>query len=726
MFKEIIKKVEWNNSILELSTGKFARQADGAVLVKMGNSVVLCTSVTSKEVDDNIDFFPLNVQYREMAYSAGKIPGGFFKREGKPSEREILVSRMIDRPIRPLFPQFFYNETQVICTVLSYDSKYNTDILSIIGASAAVAISGAPYRDFIAASRVGLINDNFVLNPSFEMLKSSQLDLIVAGNKHSVMMVESESNFISEEKMLDAIKFGYEGLQPVIKAIDELVISVNKPKWDYKSICLEDIKKEIKNKFELEIDQILKIKSKQERQNSFKILTENVCQNMSSVCKEAHAKLILDDIKSDILRKNILDSKVRADARLIEEIRDIQCETTILPRAHGSSLFTRGETQALVSTTLGTNQDEQLIDSLEGDYKERFMLNYIFPSYSVGEVGALKSPGRREVGHGKLAWKALNRAIPNKEEFPYSIRVVSEITESNGSSSMATVCGASMSLMDSGVPIKESIAGIAMGLIKSDSTFVILSDISGDEDALGDMDFKVAGGISGITALQMDIKIDGVDLTIIKQALLQGKLGRTHILSKMSQAVTEVKPISDYAPLIKTFKIDKDKIREVIGPSGRVIRDICDTSKVKVDINDDGTVNIAASNKDQLEEAMNRIFAIVRKPEIGEIFTGRVVKILDSGIFVNYISNKDGFVHISEICRDKQEELSKLFKEGDSVKVKIIGFDNKGKAKLTMNHHNFNSPYAKTNRSKGQEILHGKKKYIKDKSKIVRERKYFN
>ncbi|MFU7502683.1 MAG: polyribonucleotide nucleotidyltransferase [Candidatus Tisiphia sp.] len=690
MFEEITKTIELGGKLLELTTGKIARQADGAVMVKMGGSVLLCTAVSSKEVKEGIGFFPLTVHYKEMAFAAGKIPGRFFKREGKGSEKEVLVSRLIDRPIRPLFHPAFLNETQVICTVLSYDPECNTDIFAIIGASAALALSNAPYQDIVAASRVGLINDQFILNPSFSQLKDSKLDLVVSGTKTSVMMVESEADLLSEEKMLEAIEFGHKALQPVIELINDLVNIAGKPKLQLTDLFPTRLKEQIRSIASEDIQHAFSIKSKQERVLAVKHVSDIIKRHFvediaNNNLTNAQIEFALKEVESEILRQNVLKSNIRIDGRKPEDIRNIACEVALLPKAHGSSLFTRGETQSLVVTTLGTGQDEQIVDSLDGEYKERFMLNYIFPPYSVGEATPVRAPGRREIGHGKLAWRAINRMLPTKEQFPYSIRVVSEITSCNGSSSMATICGSSMALMDAGVPITTPIAGIAMGLIKEGDKFVVLSDIMGDEDHLGDMDFKVAGGTHGITALQMDIKISGVTFEIMKHVLVQAKLGLVHILQEMDKTINKTNNhISQYAPCIQIFKIDKDKIRDVIGPGGKVIREICDMTSAKIDISDDGNVTVSAIDKEKLDMAVEKIKSIAFDPEIGGMFNGTVVKILDSGAFINYLGNRDGFIHISEISKERIESVSSVLKHGDIVKVKLIGFDNKGKAKLTI------------------------------------------
>ncbi|AFE52933.1 polynucleotide phosphorylase/polyadenylase [Rickettsia prowazekii str. GvV257] len=744
MFNEITKSVMWNGQVLEISTGKIARQANAAVTVKMGNSILLCTCVVANKVKDGIGFFPLTINYREMAYSAGKIPGGFFKREGKASDREILVSRLIDRPIRPLFHQAFMHETHVTCSVLSYDPATPVDILAIIGASAALSISPAPYLEIVAASKVGLINGEFVLNPTLELLKTSQLDLVVAGTEDSVMMVESEAHLLSEDKMLEAVKFGFESFQTVIKLIKELAKEAKKPKFEMQDLYPSSLKKEIEKLFTKEVEQAFEIKSKQERSTDLaliyeKVLTHFVRDIENKKYNNYQIESALKAISADILRNKILEKNIRIDGRSTTDIRQIACEVGLLPSAHGSALFTRGETQSLVSTTFGTSLDEQIVDSLEGEYKERFMLNYIFPPYSVNEAMPMKAPSRREVGHGKLAWRAINPILPNKVQFPYSIRVVAETTESNGSSSMATVCGSSLALMHAGVPIKAPVAGIAMGLVKESNKFAVLSDIIGDEDYFGDMDFKVAGTSQGITALQMDIKISGIDFKIIQIALEQARLGRLHILEQMNKVISKPNSeLSKNAPSSTTVKIDKDKIKDIIGPGGKIIKEICETSNAKIDISDDGTVSIYASDRDKIKIALDKIKAIAVEPEIGEIFNGTVMKVLDSGAFINYLGNKDGFVHISEISDARIDKVSSVLKQGDIVKVKLIGFDNKGKAKLTIKNaykdHSSNNTKQKNNvkedsESEQRRDTSKKRTWNEDNntemSEVITERKYF-
>ncbi len=749
MFEEVTKKIELGGKIIELSTGKIAGQADGAVMAKMGDSVLLCTATSAKEAREGIGFFPLTVHYREMKCAAGMIPGGFHKSEGKSSEKEVLVSRLIDRPIRPLFHPAFLNETQVICTVWSYDPECNTDILAIIGASAALALSGAPYLEIIAASRVGLIGDKFVLNPSFKQLTESKLDLVVAGTKTSVMMVESEASLLSEELMLEAIEFGHTEFQPIIKMIEDLVKISGKPKLPLTDLYHATLKDQIKKLVEKDIKQAFSIKLKQERTQAVKQISTKLVQHFAedmanNNITKAQIEFALKDVEAETLRYDILQNNIRIDGRKPDEIRNIKCEVAVLPKTHGSSLFTRGETQSLVVTTLGTKQDEQIVDSLDGEYKERFMLNYIFPPYCVGEVTPVKAPGRREIGHSKLAWRSLNPVLPTKEQFPYSIRVVSEVTSCNGSSSMATVCASSMALMSAGVPIKAPIAGVAMGLIKENDKFVILSDIMGDEDHLGDMDFKVAGSLEGITALQMDIKISGVTIQIMRQALTQAKTARIHILEQMHKAITKVnESVSKYAPCILNLKIDKDKIRDIIGPGGKIIREICETTTCKIDINDDGNISIAAIGKEKLDMAIAKIKSIIYEPEIGNIFSGPVVKILESGAFINYSGNRDGFVHISEISKERIESVSSVLKLGEVVKVKLIGYDIKGKAKLTIK--NIDNDMTQINEAKTRNLENSNKEYGDSGSKrpfakkwqnsehkpvspddIIKERKYFS
>ena len=688
MFNEIIKEIDWCGHTLTVKTGKVARQADGAVMISMGDTVLLCNAVSAKSAKVDAGFFPLTVHYREMAFSAGKIPGGFLIREGKSSDREVLVSRLIDRPLRPLFHPSFFNETQIICTVLSYDPKHTPDILAIIGASASLAIAGVPVMEVIAGIRVGYINGEMVVNPSFEAMKESKLELIIAGTETSVMMVESEAHELSEEQMLQAVEFGHSAMQPVIKMIKELAAATNNPKWPEPApMVSQDLIAHITKHFGKEISDAYSIHEKPQRMTTLialhKSLTESLQDKPEITALQIH--LAFEEAKALVLRKAVLDTKKRIDGRKVDEVRQISCEASLFPKAHGSSLFTRGETQALVATTLGTTQDEQIIDGLNTETREHFMLQYSFPPYSVGETSPLRAPGRREVGHGKLAWRALNPVMPSKEEFPYTVRVVAEITESNGSSSMATVCGSSLAMMDAGVPLKAPVSGIAMGLIKEGEEFVVLSDILGDEDYLGDMDFKVAGTAAGVTALQMDIKITGITFEIMKQALKQARAGRMHILQEMSKVLeTHREVLSDSAPMIRSLKINKDKIRDVIGPGGKVIKDICEKTTAKIDIKDDGSVQVSAIGSVNLEKAVAMIMAIAGDPEVGQIFEGTVVKILDSGAFVNYLPGRDGFVHVSEMSDARVERVSDFLQMDQAVKVKVLGTDPRGKIKLSL------------------------------------------
>ena len=684
MFKEIIKEINWGDGTLTLKTGKIARQSDGAVLVCMGDSVVLCTAVSAKVAKPDMTFFPLTVHYREMAFAAGKIPGGFHKREGRASEREVLVSRLIDRPIRPLFHPAFFNETQVICTVLSHDPRYCSDILALVGASAALALSGVPYMHVIAAAKVGFVDGEFILNPSHETLAKSKLDLVVAGTKTSVMMVESEAHELSEEQMLGAVEFGHKAMQPVIDMIEEMAKESGKTKWNLPDLGIEKLIEAIIAESSKAVEEAYLILEKRVRYGKLDMIFESLSQKYLEEYGALKLGIAFDEVKSRVVRGKMLSQKVRIDGRASDEIRQIECETGILPRAHGSGLFTRGETQGLIAVTLGTGQDEQMYESLDGEGKDRFMLNYIFPPYSVGEHTPFRAPGRREIGHGKLAWRAINPVLPTKDEFPYSFRVVSEITESNGSSSMATVCGASIALMDAGVPLKAPVAGIAMGLIKEDDNYMILSDIMADEDHLGDMDFKVAGTKEGVTALQMDIKVTGINFEIMKIALAQAKKGRDHILGKMSSAITEHNgALSKHAPQIVKIQIDKDKIRELIGPGGKVIKEICEVSGAKIDISDDGMVQVSAIGQDKIDIAMARIKLITFEPEVGEIVEGTIVKILESGAFVNIPGGKDGYLHISEVSKERIASIEDHLSVGAKVKVKIIGFE-KGKIKVSI------------------------------------------
>jgi polyribonucleotide nucleotidyltransferase len=686
MFQEITKSAKYSNGTITFSTGKLARQADGAVVVTIGDAYMLCTVTADKKpATGGGHFFPLTVHYQEKIHSVGRIPGGYIKREGKASEKEVLVSRLIDRAIRPLFNDSFVQETNVICTLHSHDSSFQPDILALNGASAALAISGLPYEKIVAATRVAKVEDKFIVNPTFEEMCNSSLDLIVAGTRDSIVMVESEADFLSEEEMLSAIKIGHQELIHVIDLIEELASAVNKPKLSVTELFPDSLKNEIKDFVHTDLDKAFEIKGKQARNATFDALSKKVAEYFLSVnnldnYSEQQIALAFEAVKSDFLRHTTIVHKRRIDGRNASEIRPIKTEVGFLPKTHGSALFTRGETQALVSATLGTTQDSQTVDALDGEYKESFLVNYIFPQYAVGEVGPLRAPSRREMGHAKLAWRALNKSLPKIADFPYNLRIVSEITECNGSSSMATVCGTSMALMNAGVPLKEAVAGIAMGLIKEENNFVILSDILGDEDHLGDMDFKVAGGTSGITALQMDIKVAGIGFDIISKALEQAKHGRIHILECM---VSEVSSISVHAPMIQSFKISRDKIRDVIGAGGKIIREICEQTGAKIDISDNGDVQISAIGKDKMDAAIKRIKDIAFEPEVGTIFTGTVVKIIESGAFINFVGSRDGFVHISEISHTRIASVNHVLQEGQEVKVKLIGFD-RGKAKLTI------------------------------------------
>ncbi|MDC3311077.1 polyribonucleotide nucleotidyltransferase [Alphaproteobacteria bacterium] len=686
MFTIYKKEFQWGDKTVVLETGKIARQADGAVLASMGQTTVLCTAVAAKTAKPGQDFFPLTVNYQEKAFAAGKIPGGFFKREGRPSENETLVSRLIDRPIRPLFPKEFKCETQVICTVLSHDMENAPDIVAMIGASAALTISGVPFFGPIGAARVGMLDGNLVLNPTKSQMESSSLDLVMAGTSEGVLMVESEASELSEKVMLDAVKFGHEHIQTAINAIIELAESAAKDPRDLPQEAPEaEAMRNTLSSLRPEVEKGYAISDKTQRQEALSSVKAKAAELAGEDADGVLVGGIMKELESDVVRSAILKTGMRIDGRDTKTVRPIVAEVGLLPRTHGSALFTRGETQALAVTTLGTGQDEQIIDSLEGESRSRFMLHYNFPPYSVGEAGRVGSPGRREVGHGKLAWRAINPVLPEKEEFPYTLRTVSEVTESNGSSSMATVCGTSLSLMDAGVPLKRPVAGIAMGLIKEGDSFAVLSDILGDEDHLGDMDFKVAGTKDGITSLQMDIKITSITSEIMEIALDQAKDGRLHILGEMSKALTSARDsLSDTAPKITTLKIPVDKIRDIIGPGGKVIREICELTGAKIDIEDDGTVSIAASTQESSDAAIGRVRDIVAEPELGVIYTGTVVKTVDFGAFVNFLGPKDGLVHISEMKEERVSKTTDVCKEGDSVQVKVIGFDDRGKVKLSM------------------------------------------
>ena len=685
MFKVFKKEIELNGKKIILETGKIARQADGAIIATCGETVVIATAVGAKKVNPDVDYFPLQVNYQEKYYAAGKIPGGYFKREARPTEAETLISRLIDRPIRPLFPEEFRNEVQVLPTVLSYDGVNEPDVLSIIACSAALAISGMPFQGPVGASRVGYIDEKFVLNPSKEEIKTSKLDLVVAGTKDAVLMVESEASGLSEKIMLDAVKFGHEKFVPVIEAIEKLVKDCGKEQWVVEKKDLSELEKKISDSFKKDLTKAFSIQDKQERTTLIGEISTK-CKEMfegDETYSDLDVSMMLKKVEKKIVRTDILKNKSRIDGRSLTDVRQIDCQVGVLPRTHGSALFTRGETQALVTLTLGTSEDEQRVESLDGLKRNRFMLHYNFPPFSVGETGRIGT-GRREIGHGKLAWRALNSSLPEQEKFPYTYRVVSEITESNGSSSMATVCGGSLALMDAGVPMKAAVAGIAMGLIKEGDDFSVLSDILGDEDHLGDMDFKVAGTADGITSLQMDIKITGITFKIMDQALSQAKDGRIHILGEMAKALTGSREaVSKYTPKIETVMVDKKDIAAVIGKGGATIREIVELSGAKVDVKDTGEVTVAAPDEESRNKAMSMIKDIVAKPEMNKIYKGKVMKIMEFGAFVNFLGKQDGLVHISELAAKRVEKVTDVVKEGDEVTVKVIGFD-RGKVKLSM------------------------------------------
>ena len=682
-------EIEWGGRKLKLETGHMARQADAAVFAQYGETSVLATVVGAKSPKPGIDFFPLTVNYQEKTYAAGKIPGGYFKREGRPTEKETLTSRLIDRPIRPLFVDGFKNETQVVINVLSHDMENDPDIPAMIAASAALTLSGLPFLGPIGAARVGVIGGEFVLNPMIDEMNESTLDLVVAGTQDAVMMVESEAKELSEQQMLGAVMFGHQHFQPVIKAIIKLAEKAAKEPWDIKLPDADKYKAKVKALAEADLKAAFSTKEKHKRNDMCDAAKEKVFAGIELPEGDASEKVLLGDtfkkLEMDIMRSSVVKTGRRIDGRDLKTVRPILSEVHVLPRTHGSALFTRGETQALVVATLGTGEDEQYIDALEGTRKERFLLHYNFPPFSVGETGRMGSPGRREIGHGKLAWRAVRPLMPEPDAFPYTVRVVSEIMESNGSSSMATVCGASLALMDAGVPLKAPVAGIAMGLIKEENGYAVLSDIIGDEDHLGDMDFKVAGTERGVTALQMDIKITGITEEIMCIALEQANQGRQHILAEMAKALTGARAeLGEHAPRIETIKIPTDKIREVIGSGGSVIREIVAESGAKVDIDDDGTVKIAAAKRESIEAALNRIKAITSEPEVGQIYKGKVVKIMDFGAFVNFFGAKDGLVHISQLSQGRPQTVGEVVKEGQEVYVKLLGFDDRGKVRLSM------------------------------------------
>ena len=687
MFEITRKTIEWGGRTLSLEAGRVARQADGAVLARYGDTVVLATAVGARKPKEGIDFFPLTVNYQEKYSAAGRIPGGFFKREGRPTEKETLVSRLIDRPIRPLFVDGYKNETQVILTLLSHDLENDGDVLAMVAASAALTISGLPFLGPIGAAKVGYKDGEYILNPSLSEIKETDLELVVAGTAEGVMMVESEAQELSEEIMLGAVKFGHESFQPVIDMIIDFAEDCAKDPIDLPEPApeLADCAAAVKAQAEAALTEAYKQTVKQDRVEAIGAAKTAAKEALAEQFDEGMIGGALKELEKDIVRGGILDTGMRIDGRDTKTVRPIVSETTVLPRTHGSSVFTRGETQALVTTTLGTAQDEQIIDSIEGEYRSHFMLHYNFPPYSVGETGRMGGAGRREIGHGKLAWRALRPLLPAKDDFPYTIRVLSEVTESNGSSSMATVCGSSLSMMDAGVPLRRACAGIAMGLIKEGERFAVLSDILGDEDHLGDMDFKVAGTSEGITSLQMDIKITSITPEIMEIALEQAKGGRMHILGEMAKALdTAREELSPHAPQMETIKINKDKIREVIGTGGKVIREITEKTGASVDIEEDGTIKVSATNQDSIAAAIEWIKGIAADPEVGAIYRGKVVKCVDFGAFVNFLGSRDGLVHISNLTEGRVAKTTDVINEGDEVYVKCIGFDDRGKVKLSM------------------------------------------
>ncbi|UWR37864.1 polyribonucleotide nucleotidyltransferase [Sulfitobacter sp. W074] len=692
MFNVTKKSIQWGEETLTLETGKVARQADGSVIATLGETSVMANVTYARQQKPGQDFFPLTVHYQEKYYAAGKVPGGFFKREARPTEKETLTARLIDRPIRPLFVPGFKNEVLVMCTVLSHDLVNDPDMVAMIAASAALTISGAPFRGPIAGCRVGYEDGDYILNPTIDDMQDlrlnpeQRLDLVVAGTKDAVMMVESEAYELSEEEMLGAVKFAHEQIQPVIDLIIDLAEDAAKEPFDFQPDDYSELSAAVKAAGEDEMRAAFAIADKQERTAAVAAARETIKGKLTEEqLEDKNLGSAMKGLEASILRGDVVKTGKRIDGRRTDEIRDIVAETGILPRTHGSALFTRGETQGLVVTTLGTGDDEQFIDALHGNFKSNFLLHYNFPPYSVGEVGRVGPPGRREVGHGKLAWRALQAVLPAATDFPYTIRLVSEITESNGSSSMASVCGGSLSMMDAGVPLKSAVAGVAMGLIlEDDGSYAILSDILGDEDHLGDMDFKVAGTEAGITSLQMDIKVAGITPEIMEKALAQAKEGRIHILGEMNKAISGAADFSVHAPRIETMQIPTDKIREVIGSGGKVIREIVEVSGAKVDINDEGIIKIASANGDAIKKAYDMIYSIVAEPEEGAVYTGTVVKIVDFGAFVNFFGKRDGLVHVSQIENRRLNHPSDVLKEGQEVKVKLLGFDDRGKVRLSM------------------------------------------
>jgi polyribonucleotide nucleotidyltransferase len=691
MFNTHRVQLDWGGRNLTLETGRIARQADGAVLATYGETSVLAAVVAAKQPKEGIDFLPLTVNYTEKYYAAGRIPGGYFKRERGPTEKDTLTSRLIDRPIRPLFAEGWRCDTQITITVLSHDQENDPDIVAMVAASAALTLSGAPFMGPIGGARVGFINNEYVLNPTLDEMKDSQLDLVIAGTQDAVMMVESEAKELSEDIMLGAVMFGHRHLQPVIEAIIKLAEKAAKEPRELAVPDHKALEKEILGLAEQELRAAYAIVKKQDRQDAVAAVKGKVMSHFfpggtdNPDYNKLHVAAVFKELEAKIVRWNILDTGKRIDGRDVKTVRQIVAEVGVLPRTHGSALFTRGETQALVVATLGTSEDEQFIDALQGTYKETFLLHYNFPHYSVGETGRTGAPGRREIGHGKLAWRAIHPMLPSKEEFPYTIRIVSEITESNGSSSMATVCGSSLALMDAGVPLKRPTAGIAMGLILEDQRYAVLSDILGDEDHLGDMDFKVAGTEGGVTSLQMDIKIAGITEEIMKVALAQAKDGRLHILGEMAKALNTARAeLGEHAPRIESFKIPVDKIREVIGSGGKVIREIVEKTGAKINVEDDGTVKVASANGESIKAAINWIKSIASEPEVGHIYEGTVVKVMDFGAFVNFFGAKDGLVHISQLAQRRVQKTTDVVKEGDKVRVKLLGFDERGKVRLSM------------------------------------------
>ncbi len=692
MFNIAKKSIEWGHDTLTLETGKIARQADSTVIATYGETTVMAAVVFEKKPKPGFDFFPLTVHYQEKYYAAGKIPGGFFKREARPTEKETLTSRLIDRPIRPLFVEGFKNETQVICTVLSYDMENDPDIVAMIAASAALTLSGAPFLGPIGAARVGFVDGAYVLNPAIDDMEKlrdnpeQRLDLVVAGTKDAVMMVESEAYELSEAEMLGAVRFGHEQMQPVIDMIIDMAEDAAREPFDFSAPDYSALYERVKSLGEVAMREAFAITDKQARTTAISEARTAIREGLDETERDdPNLDAAIKKLESSVVRWDVLNHGRRIDGRDLTTVRPIEAEVGILPRTHGSALFTRGETQALVISTLGTGDDEQMIDALQGTWRSTFLLHYNFPPYSVGEAGRMMGPGRREIGHGKLAWRALQAVLPASTDFPYTIRIVSEITESNGSSSMATVCGGSLSMMDAGVPLKAPVAGVAMGLILEGEKFAVLTDILGDEDHLGDMDFKVAGTEAGITSLQMDIKVAGITPEIMAQALEQAKSGRLHILGEMSKALTAGRSeFSAHAPRIETMTINPDKIREVIGSGGKVIRSIVEESGAKVDINDDGVIKIASANAAAIEKARELIGAIVDEPEVGRIYTGKVVKIMDFGAFVNFFGKRDGLVHVSQISNERIAHPKEVVSEGQSVKVKLMGFDDRGKVRLSM------------------------------------------